>query len=194
MTSENSVNDLIKPKKRFPYETSKTFETSKTSVTNLLKLQKKYLYLCGCICCDDAKVNSCTQKKHLKNDSLWQSENIRKNQENAIMAKKQKKTIIIQDVNHAETISNISKKRKRDGHHASSPNLDSFLPNNEDTDSFQLNNEKNISALFSTRTSCFRIPASTLDENNDGSKNNDGSENNDGNYFDEDNEDEYNMD
>jgi hypothetical protein len=35
--SENSMNDLIKPKKRFPYETS---ETSETSVTDLLKLQK----------------------------------------------------------------------------------------------------------------------------------------------------------
>jgi hypothetical protein len=110
------------------------------------------------------------------------------------MAKKQKKTIIIQDVNHAETISNISKKRKRDGHYAPSPNFDSFLPNNENTDSFQLNNEENISALFSTRTSRFRIPAFTLNENNDGDENNDGGENNDGNYFDEDNEDEYNMD
>jgi hypothetical protein len=33
-TSENSVNDLIKPKKRFSYKTSETFETS---VTDLLK-------------------------------------------------------------------------------------------------------------------------------------------------------------
>jgi hypothetical protein len=65
--------------------------------------------------------------------------------------------------------------------------------------SFQLNNEENISALFSTRTLHFRISAFTLDENNNGDENNDGNENNnddennDSNYFNEDNEDKYNM-
>jgi hypothetical protein len=94
------------------------------------------LYSCSCICCNDAKVDSRTWEKYLKNNSLWQLEDIRKNQKNAIIAKKQKKTIIIQNINYAETISNISKKQKKDGHHAPSPNFDSFLPNNEDTDSF----------------------------------------------------------
>src|SRR6266496_6354504 len=85
-TSENSVNDLIKPKKKYLYET----ETSVTSVTDLLKPKKKYLSPCDCICCNGAEVDSRTQKKHMKDEILWKSEDTRKNQENTIMARKQK--------------------------------------------------------------------------------------------------------
>jgi len=101
------VNDLIKPKKKYLYET----ETSVTSVTDLLKPKKKYLYLCDCICCNGAEVDSRTRKKHMKDEILWKSEDTRKNQENTIMARKQKKSSIeIHDANPAEKNLNISKK------------------------------------------------------------------------------------
>src|SRR6266542_1871201 len=182
-TSENSVNDLIKPKKKYLYET----ETSVTSVTDLLKPKKKYLYPCNCICCNGAEVDSRTWKKHMKDEILWKSEDTRKNQENTIMARKQKKSSIeIHDANPAEKNLNISKKRKRDSHHASSPNFDPFQLINEEPDPFQQNDEENIHTLFSStssKSSCFHIPAPTPDKNN-----------NDDNYFDEEDNDEYNVD
>ena len=182
-TSENSVNDLIKPKKKYLYET----ETSVTSVTDLLKPKKKYLYPCDCICCNGAEVDSRTRKKHMKDEILWKSEDTRKNQENTIMARKQKKSSIeIHDANPAEKNLNISKKRKRDSHHASSPNFDPFQLINEEPDPFQQNDEENIHTLFSStssKSSCFHIPAPTPDKNN-----------NDDNYFDEEDNDEYNVD
>src|SRR6266536_140787 len=165
-TSENSVNDLIKPKKKYLYET----ETSVTSVTDLLKPKKKYLYLCDCICCNGAKVDSHTRKKHIKNEILWKSEDTKKNKENTIMARKQKKSSIeIHDAKPAEKNLNISKKRKRDSHHASSPNFDPFQLINEEPDPFQQNDEENIHTLFSStssKSSCFHIPAPMPDKNN----------------------------
>src|SRR6266498_3996476 len=99
---EASVADLIKSKK---------YETSENSVNDLIKPKKKYLYPCDCICCNGAEVDSHTRKKHMKDEILWKSEDTRKNQENTIMARKQKKSSIeIHDANPAEKNLNISKK------------------------------------------------------------------------------------
>ena len=92
-----------------------------SSVANLIKTKKKYLYTCNCLHCNGKEVDYRTQEKHTKDKSLWKSENAKKNQENAIMARKQKKsTINIHDKNPTEVNSNIPKKQKRDSHHASS--------------------------------------------------------------------------
>jgi hypothetical protein len=84
-TPEDSVNDLIKSKKKHLYESS---YTSVTSVNDLLKPKKKYLYPYDCILCNGAEVDSRTREKHMKDESLWISEDTRKNQENTIMARK----------------------------------------------------------------------------------------------------------
>jgi hypothetical protein len=128
---------------------------TKTSVADLIKPKKKYLYACNCIRCNGAEVDYRTQEKHTRDESLWKLKDARKNQENAIMARKKKYTLI-PDINPSKPISNKSKKRKRD-------DPDSFQPNksdNEDTqtdsfpdffpDPFQLNNEKNMHTLFSS--------------------------------------------
>ncbi|GET00670.1 hypothetical protein GLOIN_2v1789095 [Rhizophagus clarus] len=116
------------------------------------------------------EVDPRTQKKYAKDKRLWKSKDAKKDQKNAITARKQSP--------------NQSKKRKSD-------NLDSFYPNklsdNEDSippdsffpDSFQLSNEEeSINIPFSSN---FRIPSLTLDKND-----------NDVNYFDEEND--YNID
>ena len=113
------------------------------TVADLIKPKKKYLYTCNCIRCNGAKVDYRTQEKHTKDKSLWSSNDARKNQENAIMARKKKHTNLISDVDPSEP---ISKKRKRD-------DPVSFQPNNEDTpfpDPFQPNNEENMKSLFSS--------------------------------------------
>src|SRR6266498_4252882 len=144
--------------------------SNKTSVADLIKPKKKYLYACNCIHCNGEEVDPRTQKKHAKEEYLWKSK--------------------VSDVNPTRTNSNQSKKRKRD-------NLDSFQPNKPDNEegippdsfsdsfpdlfagSFQLNNEEeSINTPFSSN---FRIPALTLDKND-----------NDDNYFDEEND--YNID
>ena len=183
--SKTSVADLM-PKKKHLYETSVSdlIKSQKkdsyiTSVADLIKPKKKYLYVCDCIRCDGIEVDSRTLEKHVKDESLWKSEDARKKQENTIKARKQKKSsIIIQD----ETSPNISNKRKRDSHQNneeenSPPNPDSFQPNNE---------EENIPILFSSKPSFhFHIPVPTIDENN-----------NDDYYFEEndDNDHEYSID
>ena len=136
---ETSVNDLVKPKKKNLHKISETSVTElikskkknshKTSVTDLIKPRKKYLYPCNCVCCNGEEVDFRTQEKHTKDNSLWELENTRKNQKNAIMVRKQKRSSInIHDADPAEV--NLPKKRKRDSHHASSSNPDSFQPNN----------------------------------------------------------------
>ena len=179
--SKTSVADLMPPKK-YSYETSVSdlIKSQKknsyvTSVADLIKPKKKYLYVCDCVRCDGTEVDSRTLEKHVKDESLWKSEDARKKQENTIKGRKQKKSsIIIQ----GETSPNISKKRKRDSHQNneeenSPPNPDSFQPNNEEEnsplnpDSFQPNNEENIPILFSSKPSShFHIPAPTIDESN----------------------------
>ena len=77
-----SVSDLIKSKKR-------KIETS-ASVSDLIKLRKRYLYPCHCIRCNGAEVDFRTQENHTEDESLWKSEDVRKNQEDTIVAKKQK--------------------------------------------------------------------------------------------------------
>jgi hypothetical protein len=95
------------------------------------------------------------------------------------MTRKQPKSSINNSDVNAEIKLNILKKQKRDSHHdASSPNSDFFHPDS----SFQSNiKEENIHTLFSSKSSCFRISALTIDENNDKI-----------NYFNE-NDDAYNM-
>jgi hypothetical protein len=134
--SVTSVNDLIKPQKKHSYETSKTskeasvtdlikpikpkkkhlYKTSEppvtfvppvTSVNDLIKPPKKYFYTCDCDCCNGVEVDSRTQKKHLK-ESLWKSDIARKNQENAIMVRKQKRSSI--NIYTTEVNSEILKK------------------------------------------------------------------------------------
>ena len=61
------------------------------SVADLIKPKKKYLYACHCLRCKDTKVDSRTQESHTKETSLWKSKDSRKNQENTIVARKQKK-------------------------------------------------------------------------------------------------------
>ncbi|GBC48618.2 hypothetical protein GLOIN_2v1849215 [Rhizophagus irregularis DAOM 181602=DAOM 197198] len=166
-----SVSDLVKPRKS-------KIETS-TSVSDLIKSKKTKIKistskkvfvsmpLTHCIRCDGAEVDFRTQENHTNDESLWNSEDTRKNQEDTITARKQKRLIIIQDVN-------LTKKRKR----ASSSNLDSsqhnsgFNPFNEDTDSFQPNNNENIHTLFSSspllpNPSYFHVPAPDENKDND---------------------------
>jgi hypothetical protein len=98
------------------------------------------------------------------------------------MARKQKKSSInINDENPTEVNLNIPKKRKRDNHHASSPNPDFFQSNNEDSEP---NNNEITHTLFSSslKPSHFYIPAPTPDKNN-----------NDDSYFDEEDNDECNI-
>ncbi|GBB93561.1 hypothetical protein RclHR1_21980005 [Rhizophagus clarus] len=160
-TSETSVNDLVKSQKKHSY----TSKASVTSVTNLIKPQKRYFYPCDCICCEGVEVDSRTQEKHLNDENLWKSDAARKNQENIIMARKQKKSSIIHNENPTEVNSNIPKKRKRDNHRTSSPNPDFFQSNNKNPEpNNNNNNNENIHTLFSSN---FRIPALMLDNGND---------------------------
>ncbi|GBC48363.2 hypothetical protein GLOIN_2v1625072 [Rhizophagus irregularis DAOM 181602=DAOM 197198] len=156
-----SVSDLIKSK------TANSIKSKKPKMADLIKPRKRYLYPCHCIRCDGAEVDFRTQENHTNDESLWNSEDIRKNQEDTITARKQKRLIIIQDVN-------LTKKRKK----ASSSNLDSsqhnsgFNPFNKDTDSFQPNNNENIHTLFSSspllpNPSYFHVPASDENKDND---------------------------
>ncbi|PKK65508.1 hypothetical protein RhiirC2_786066 [Rhizophagus irregularis] len=117
-------------------------------MADLIKSRKRYLYPYHCICYDGAEVDFRTQENHTNDESLWNSEDTRKNQEDTITARKQKRLIIIQDVNLTKN---------------------GFNPFNEDTDSFQPNNNENIHTLFSSspllpNPSYFHVPAP--DENN----------------------------
>jgi len=191
---ETSVNDLVKPKKKNLHKISETSVTElikskkknshKTSVTDLIKPRKKYLYPCNCVCCNGEEVDFRTQEKHTKDNSLWELENTRKNQKNAIMVRKQKRSSInIHDADPAEV--NLPKKRKRDSHHTSSSNPDSFQPNNnkegfqpnnnnEDDDIYVLSDSFRPGSASSSKPSHFHIPAPTFgddiidqDENED---------------------------
>jgi hypothetical protein len=173
--TETSVSELIKSNKKCKVE------TPKTSMTELMKPKKNYLYVCNCVRCEGKKVDYCIQEKHTYDENLWKSrpKDSRKNQENAIMTRKQPKSSINNSDVNAETKLNISKKQKRDSHHdALSPNFDSSHPGSSSQSNIE---EENIHTLFSSKPLCFRIPAPTIDESND-----------EINYFDE-NDDAYNM-
>ncbi|CAB4473725.1 unnamed protein product [Rhizophagus irregularis] len=124
-----SVSDLIKSKM------ANSIKSKKPKMANLIKPRKRYLYPCHCIHCDGAEVDFRTQENHTNDESLWNSEDTRKNQEDTITARKQKRLIIIQDVN-------LTKKRKG----ASSSNLDSSQHNtpdeNKDNDEYIYYNEE----------------------------------------------------
>ncbi|CAB5351790.1 unnamed protein product [Rhizophagus irregularis] len=120
-------------------------------MADLIKPRKRYLYPCHCIRCDGAEVDFCTQENHTNDESLWNSEDTRKNQEDTITARKQKRLIIIQDVNLTKN---------------------GFNPFNKDTDSFQPNNNENIHTLFSSspllpNPSYFHVPAPDENKDND---------------------------
>lgn len=89
------------------------------TVADLIKSSKKYLYKCHCVYCKGKKVDSRTQEKHTKNEKLWKSKVSRKNQENAIEARKKKKSITL-NANNTKT------------NDASTHIPNSDLPNNED--------------------------------------------------------------
>ena len=122
---------------------------TETSVAKLIKPKKNYLYECHCICCGGKKVDPRTQEKHATERCFWKSDDDRKNQENAIMARKKKYTNLILDINPPKTISNKSKKRKRDDTDFSQPNKSDTLTDSF-PDSFQLNNDKDMHTLFSS--------------------------------------------
>src|SRR5277367_6413988 len=182
------MSDLIKPIKKHSH---------KTSVTDLIKPRKKYLYPCHCVCCNGEEVDFRIQEKHTKDNNLWELENTRKNQKNAIMVRKQKRSINIHDVDPAEV--NLPKKRKRDSHHASSSNPECFQPNNnnEDDDIYVLSDSFRPDSASSSKPSHFRIPAPTFGDDiidQDENKDNEDEDNEDEDEDDEDNEDEDNED
>ncbi|GET54740.1 hypothetical protein GLOIN_2v1625072 [Rhizophagus irregularis DAOM 181602=DAOM 197198] len=175
---ETSVSDLIKSKKSkvkssasvsylIKSKMDNSIKSKKPKMVDLIKSKKRYLYPCLCIRCNGTKVDFRTQEDHTKEKNLWNLENARKNQADTIIARKQRKSIIIQDANP-------TKKRKR----ALSPNPNSFQQNNvfdlfnEETDSSQSNNNENIHTLFSSspylpNPSYFHIPAPDENKDND---------------------------
>jgi hypothetical protein len=84
------------------------------SVADLIKPKKKYLYACHCLRCKGTKVDSRTQESHTKETSLWKSKDSRKNQENTIVARKQKNPSIPSDV---PSVPSSSLNLDRDSHH-----------------------------------------------------------------------------
>ncbi|PKC12123.1 hypothetical protein RhiirA5_412263 [Rhizophagus irregularis] len=142
MSNKTFVADLIKHNKKIKVE---------TSVADLIKPKKKYLYACYCILCNGEEVDPRTQKKHAKDERLWRSKDAKKDQENAIMARKQSQnTNLISDVNSTRINSNQSKRQKID-------NSDSFHLNKPDNEE-----EESINIPFSFN---FCIPALTFDKN-----------------------------
>jgi hypothetical protein len=158
------------------------------TVADLIKPSKKYLYKCHCVHCNGKNVDSRTQEKHTKNKSLWKCKISRKNQENAIEARKNKRSIT-SNVNPTET--NLSKKRKMNSHHDP---LSRHTPSTPLNPPDLQNNEDSIHTLFSSRpksSSCFHDPAPDLieDENNVNDDyylnypDNDNNPNNDDDYY-----------
>jgi hypothetical protein len=103
---ETSVSDLIKSKKSkvessasvsylIKSKMDNSIKSKKPKMVDLIKSKKRYLYPCLCIRCNGTKVDFRTQENHTKEKSLWNSENARKNQADTIIARKQRKSIII---------------------------------------------------------------------------------------------------
>ncbi|PKK65109.1 hypothetical protein RhiirC2_715792 [Rhizophagus irregularis] len=95
---------------------------TKNSITDLIKPKKKYVYPCHCVLCKGAEVDPRTQEKHIRDKILWRSDDddSRRNQINAIAARKQNKPhVILVEKNLAEASS--TKKRKRDDNQQISP-------------------------------------------------------------------------
>ena len=67
-----------------------------THVADLIKPRKKYFYPCYCVRCKGTEVDSRTQERHTKDKRLWKSKDSRKNQSNAIAARKQKNILFLQ--------------------------------------------------------------------------------------------------
>src|SRR5919205_413264 len=128
-----------------------------TSVANLIKPKKNYSYECHCIRCCGKKVDPRTQEKHTIDERLWKSEDYRKNQENTVMARKKKSTNLVSNI-PPKTISNESKKRKRDDADSNSPNREDILPDESLPNSFFdfFREEESIHTPLSSK---FRIPA-----------------------------------
>lgn len=101
-TSISSVSDLIKCKKRktktsasvsdlIKCKKSKNeIKSKEPKMADLIKFKRRYLYLCYCICCNGTEVDFRTQENHTEDESLWKSEDTRKNQEDTIITRKQK--------------------------------------------------------------------------------------------------------
>ncbi|PKY31903.1 hypothetical protein RhiirB3_449739 [Rhizophagus irregularis] len=70
---------------------------TKNSITDLIKPKKKYVYPCHCVLCKGAEVDPRTQEKHTRDKILWRSDDddSRRNQINAIAARKQNKPHVI---------------------------------------------------------------------------------------------------
>ncbi|POG70177.1 hypothetical protein GLOIN_2v1776083 [Rhizophagus irregularis DAOM 181602=DAOM 197198] len=106
---------------------------TKNSITDLIKPKKKYVYPCHCVLCKGAEVDPHTQEKHTRDKILWRSDDddLRRNQINAIAARKQNKPhIILVEKNLAGASS--TKKRKRDDNQQISPienSADLSIPN-----------------------------------------------------------------
>ncbi|CAB4491857.1 unnamed protein product [Rhizophagus irregularis] len=180
----NSVSDLVKHKKS-------KIETS-TSVSDLVKSRKSKIET-------SASVSDLIKSKKTKIEIFtFVSDLIKSKTANSIKSKKPKMADLIKprkrylypchcircdgaevdfrtQENHTNDENvNLTKKRKR----ASSSNLDSsqhnsgFNPFNEDTDSFQLNNNENIHTLFSSSPLLpnpfyFHVPAPDENKDND---------------------------
>ena len=145
----------------------------KTSVADLIKPKKKYLYVCHCVRCDGAEVDFRTQESHTKDKSLWKSKDAaKKHQENEIATRKRKKPSFSSETDVKPAV--MPKKRKRDSDQDSlghtSRNLD--LPS--------------IDALYSSRSkSSSRFHAPAENENNDNYYPDDDNDN-DNNHYDDD--------
>src|SRR5436190_8089765 len=160
-----------------------------THVADLIKPRKKYFYPYYCVRCKGTEVDSRIQERHTKDKKLWKSKDSRKNQSNAIAARKQKKYSIPSDV--PLDVPSI-KKRKRD----SSSHLDR---NSHHGTSLNLNLEKSKSSLRFYDLA----PDLIEDENNDNDDyypdypDDDNNSNDDEYYADDDNnsdDDEYYAD
>src|SRR6185437_6819074 len=82
--ASTSISDLIKSK------LANSIKLKRPNIADLIKPKKRYLYLYHCIRCDGTEVDFHTQENHAKDKSLWNSEDARKNQEDTIIARKQK--------------------------------------------------------------------------------------------------------
>src|SRR5256885_514079 len=107
---------------------------AKYSIEDLIKPKKKYVYPCHCVLCKGAEVDPCTQKKHTSDNILWRSDDDdpRRNQMNAIAARKQNKPHIILLIEKNLAGASSTKKRKRDDNQQISPienPADSSIPN-----------------------------------------------------------------
>jgi len=122
-------------------------------ISDLVKPKKKYLYACYCLRCNGKKVDSRTQKKHTKDKALWNSEESRKNQKNAIAARKHENPSGPSDIKPTVSKKQKKGKQKKDSHHDTSSHESNTTlnpnPNNED-DILTLPKSKSYSRFFAS--------------------------------------------